>query len=314
MEIDPVVGTEVPVVTGINGVEAQKLIESDQDMKEAFDVFVKNRAELNKSKTYIDPQTGSPIMLRPEIAEQKAAEEFMNNAFGKYGKVKYGQSFQMPRKPTAAPKPEETTQIVEAPITATVYQNVVNPQKGQPTQMVVDVNLGVGANVTLPKNRKVQVGANRKVYVLGGDVSKAMQAGILKPSGLPDGSYILNYGFDVQTYQKPKSVYRLTKDYDFVQKGGGRIRYKAGTILDINKVNLLKKAGATNAYTQIQKPIRISPGTYQARIGEDDDVQYKAPIMRGLDLIISESEIPDLKSAEESKQKAVSSGGPLDSW
>jgi hypothetical protein len=314
MEKDPVVGTEVPVVTGINGVEAQKLIESDQDMKEAFDVFVKNRAELNKSKTYIDPQTGSPIMLRPEIAEQKAAEEFMNNAFGKYGKVKYGQSFQMPRKPTAAPKPEETTQMVEAPITATVYQNVVNPQKGQPTQMVVDVNLGVGANVTLPKNRKVQVGANRKVYVLGGDVSKAVQAGILKPSGLPDGSYILNYGFDVQTYQKPKSVYRLTKDYDFAQKTGGTIRYKAGTILDINKVNLLKKAGATNAYTQIQKPIRISPGTYQARIGEDDDVQYKAPIMRGLDLIISESEIPDLKSAEESKQKAVSSGGPLDSW
>jgi len=314
MEKDPVVGTEVPVVTGINGIEAQKLIESDQDMKEAFDVYVKNRAELNKAKTYIDPQTGSPIMLRPEIAEQKAAEEFMNNAFGRYGRVKYGQSFQMPKRPGGGDEEIEKAQIVTTPITATVYQDVVNRKPGEPVQRVVEVNLGVGTNVTLPRNRRVQVGANRKVYVLGGDVPKAIEAGILKPSGLDDGSYILNYGFDVQTYQKPKSAYRLTKDYDFIQKGGGRIRYKAGTILDVNKVNLLKKAGATDAYTEIQRPIRISPGTYQARIGENDDIQYKAPIMRGLDLIISESEIPDLKSAEKSKQKSASSGGPLGSW
>ena len=311
MEKDPVVGTEVPVVTGINGVEAQKLIESDQDMKEAFDVFVKNRAELNKAKTYIDPQTGSPIMLRPEIAEQKAAEEFMNNAFGKYGKVKYGQSFQMPRKPTAAPKPEETTQIVEAPITATVYQPLTNRKKGDYREMVVEVNLGLGENVTLPKNRKIQVGANRKVFVLGGDVEKAIQEKILRPSGLGDGSYVLNYGFDVQTYQKPKAVYRLTKDTEFLQKGGKTITYKAGSILDVNKVNLLKKAGKTDSYKAIPSPIRISPRMMQW--GEDTE-QYRTPTMSNLDLIISESEIPDLKSAEKSKQKATPSGGPLSSW
>lgn len=304
MEKDPVIGTEVPVVTGVNGVEAQKLIESDPDMKEAFEVFVKSKGEKYKNQTFTDPRTGSPIMLRAEIAEQKAAEDFMENAFGKYGKVKYGQSFQMPRKPSAAPKPEETTQMVEAPITATVYQNVVNPGAKQPTQRVVEANFGVGRNVTLPKNRRVQVGANRKVFVLGGDVDKAVGAGILKPSGLGDGSYILNYGFDVQTYQKPKAVYRLTKDYDFTQKGGGNIRYKAGTILDVNKVNLLKKVGATDAYKAVQSPIRISPGMFQ---WSEEVEQYKMPIMRNLDLIISESEIPDLKQAEKGGSKITAS-------
>ena len=252
-------------------------------------------------------------MIRPELAQDQAAKEFMEQSFGKYGKIEYGKEFAMPTK--ESDKEKETTQIVETPITATVYQKVANPKKGQPTQRVVDVNLGVGTNVTLPKKSRVQVGANRKVYPIGGDIKKAVDAGILKSSGLNDGSYILNYGFDVQTYQKPKAVYRLTKDHDFYQKDGSTITYKAGTILDVNKVNLLNKAGATNAYTQIQKPIRISPGMFQwsenLRTGED---QIKMPILRNLDLIISESEIPDLKSAEEAGRKAKPSGGPLSSW
>lgn len=312
MEKDPVIGTEVPVVTGINGVEAQKLIESDPDMKESFEVFVKDRGLKYKEQTFTDPGTGSPIMLRPEIAEQKAAEEFMENAFGRYGKVKYGQSFQMPRKPSAAAKPkaEETTQIVETPITATVYQPVTNRKRGEPVERVVEVNLGVGQNVTLPKNRKIQVGANRKVFVLGGDVEKAVEQKILKPSGLGDGSYVLNYGFDVQTYQKPKAVYRLTKDTEFLQKGGKSITYKAGSVLDVNKVNLLKKAGRTDAYKAIPSPIRISPRTMQ---WSEEAEQYRTPIMSNLDLVISESEIPDLQQVEKEGRKQKSEG-VLSSW
>jgi hypothetical protein len=297
-EKDPFTGGEVPVVTGVNGVEAQKLIKSDPDMNDAFDVFVKNNANKYQDQDFIDPNTGSYIKLRREVAEQKAAEDFMNNAFGKYGKIEYGKSFQMPRKP------EETTQMVEAPIVATVYQNVANPGAKQPTQRVVEADFGVGQNITLPKNRKVQVGANRKVFVLGGDVDKAVRENILKPSGLGDGSYILNYGFDVQSYQKPKAVYKLTKDYDFLQKGGGKIRYKAGTILDVNKVALLNKAGARDAYKAIPSPIRFSPRMMQ---WSDEVEQYKMPTLSNLDLIISESEIPDLKQAEKGGAKAKAS-------
>lgn len=303
-EKDPFTGGEVPVVTGVNGIEAQKLIDSDPDIREAYEVFVKSNANKYQDRDFIDPNTGSYIKLRREVAEQKAAEDFMNNAFGKYGKIEYGKSFQMLRKPSAAPKPEETTQIVEAPITATVYQPVANRKKGDYREMVVEVNLGLGKNVTLPKNRRVQVGANRKVFVLGGDVEKAVQEKILRPSGLGDGSYVLNYGFDVQTYQKPKSVYRLTKDYDFLQKGGKTITYKAGSVLDVNKVNLLKKAGATDAYKAIPSPVRISPRMMQW--GEEAE-QYRTPTMSNLDLIISESEIPDLKQAEKGGSKISTS-------
>lgn len=281
MEKDPVIGTEVPVVTGVNGIEAQKLINSDPDIREAYEVFVKSKG-----------------------ATPEAAQQFMENSFGKYGKVKYGQSFKMPGKPSAAPKPEETTQIVETPITATVYQPLTNRKKGDYREMVVEVNLGLGKNVTLPKNRKVQVGANRKVFVLGGDVEKAVQEKILRPSGLGDGSYVLNYGFDVQTYQKPKSVYRLTKDTDFLQKGGKTITYKAGSVLDVNKVNLLKKAGREDAYKAIPSPVRISPRMMQW--GEEAE-QYRTPTMSNLDLIISESEIPDLKQAEKGGSKISAS-------
>lgn len=310
MEKDPVIGTEVPKVTGINGVEAQNLIESDPDMKEAFDVFVKNNATKYQDQTLYDPQTGSPFQIRRDLAEEKAAEDFMENAFGRYGKVKYGQSFQMPRKAAAPKKLEETTQIVETPITATVYQKVVNPKKGESPQRVAEVNFGVGENVTLPKNRKIQVGANRKVFVLGGDAEKAVKENILKPSGLGDGSYVLNYGFDVQTYQKPKAVYMLTKKYEFTQRDGSKVVYEPGTILDINKVNLLKKVGAKNAYKTINKPIRISPRMMQ---WSDAVEQYKMPSLSNLDLIISESEIPDLQQVEKEGRKQKSEG-VLSSW
>jgi hypothetical protein len=102
-EKDPFVGTEVPKVVGVNGVEAQALIESNPDIKEAFDVWTKNRAKEYQGgkRTYIDPYTGSPTLMRPELtelAEDQAAKEFMEQTFGKYGTVKYGQQFSMPRK------------------------------------------------------------------------------------------------------------------------------------------------------------------------------------------------------------------------
>jgi hypothetical protein len=99
LEKDPFVGAEVPKVVGVNGVEAQALIESNPDIKEAFDVWTKNRAnQYQTNRTFYDPTTGSPMMIRPELAEDQAAKEFMEQTFGKYGTVKYGQQFSMPRK------------------------------------------------------------------------------------------------------------------------------------------------------------------------------------------------------------------------
>jgi hypothetical protein len=254
MEIDPVVGTEVPVVTGINGVEAQKLIESDQDMKEAFDVFVKNRAELNKSKTYIDPQTGSPIMLRPEIAEQKAAEEFMNNAFGKYGKVKYGQSFQMPSRAGAGGGSEkqdysykENESIIESP----VYDDA--NQRGY---------------------RKFSIGSSSdKGYPMGTTNHQAGLRGVPlsntdKLSGIitdnEDGTWTINRSI---TYDNPKerTVYRAKSDIRFFSKNGnfGYTKKKgsilgndeAGIVLSGPSKNLVRKESGYQITARAKSPV-----------------------------------------------------------
>lgn len=96
-QYDPALGAEVPMVTGVNGVEAQKLIESDPDMKDAFKVWVDNRTkEYQTNRTFYDPATGSPMSIRPDLAEDQAAKEFMEQAFGKYGAVKYGQQANLP--------------------------------------------------------------------------------------------------------------------------------------------------------------------------------------------------------------------------
>jgi hypothetical protein len=291
---DNVAKAEVISADKVNPDAAYKALQSNKALLGAADKYIENYAQKIKTPGMSDTE-----------AYTLATDKFFGEALQQgRGGQKYDYSLQFKGAGKGAKKEEETTQIVETPITATVYQDVVNPGGGQPTQRVVEANFGVGQNITLPKNRKVQVGANRKVFVLGGDVNKAVQEGILKPSGLGDGSYVLNYGFDVQTYQKPKAVYRLTKDYDFIQKGGGNIRYKAGSVLDVNKVNLLKQAGATDAYKAIPSPIRISPGMFQWSEAVE---QYKMPTMRNLDLIISESEIPDLKQAEKGGSKISAS-------
>jgi len=237
METDPVVGTEVPVVTGINGVEAQKLIESDQDMKEAFDVFVRNRAEANKSKTYIDPQTGSPIMLRPEIAEQKAAEEFMNNAFGKYGKVKYGQSFQMPRRAGGGSEKPPISISTKSPGVRSVEFKVTpyNLPKGTkpPVQQAL---IGSPSDVEHTYSKPYAFNANVPVFFLQNpdDVSATGET-IGKYFGeRPDGSYTLKSGFE---YQSPveSTVYFADKDIRFYGKTGkveDSYVVKKGTPLD----------------------------------------------------------------------------------
>jgi hypothetical protein len=202
-------------------VEAQRLIESDPDMKEAFEVFVKNRGDKYKTQTFTDPGTGSPIMLRPEIAEQKAAEEFMENAFGRYGKVKYGQSFQMPRKGGAGGGGDEqytmsiTTKAgpgkhrfnVEALEVGKdkTGARVIKP-KSQPQYGTVgskdDVKFVYSTEYSHPGNKEVRI-----LQADEGDVSAYADR-------LPDGGYLLKSGFK---YSSPtlRTLYFADKDLYF---------------------------------------------------------------------------------------------------
>jgi hypothetical protein len=96
-QYDPTLGVDIPVVTGVNGIEATNLIKSDADMQDAFKVWAGNRAkEYQTNRTFYDPATGSPMMIRPDLAEDQAAKEFVEQSFGKYGSIKYGQQAKLP--------------------------------------------------------------------------------------------------------------------------------------------------------------------------------------------------------------------------
>jgi len=275
METDPVVGTEVPVVTGINGVEAQKLIESDQDMKEAFDVFVRNRAEANKSKTYIDPQTGSPIMLRPEIAEQKAAEEFMNNAFGKYGKVKYGQSFHMPRRAGGGSEKPPISISTKSPAVRSVEFQV---ESYDGSKTVQQASVGTPNDVEYTYSKPYAFNANVPVFLLQNpeDISADENTRKKYFGTRPDGSYTIKSGFE---YQSPieSTVYFADKDIRFYGKTGkGEDSYvvKKGTPLDNetalnlirqNKKDFVKKQKGYEVTAMMNVPLNDEEGGREKR-------------------------------------------------
>jgi hypothetical protein len=266
MEKDPVIGAEVPVVTGVNGVEAQKLIESDQDMKEAFQVFVKNKGEKYKNQTFVDPGTGSPIMLRPEIAEQKAAEEFMENAFGKYGKVKYGQSFQMPRKGGAGGgASEQFTMSIATPAGMGSHEFEVESLsgsganiKGVPQSQIGDV--GGKDDTVYPYEKEYIHPANKKVRLLQ-KYNKDTFPDYLEET--PDGQYLLKAGFNYANPTK-RTLYFADED---IYLGGDKTRPYI-------------RNGVRQNWTRIRKGREIPPATAERLMAEAKQAGRKSGVVK----------------------------------
>jgi hypothetical protein len=205
-EKDPFTGGEVPVVTGVNGVEAQKLIDSDPDIREAYDVFVKSKG-----------------------ATPEAAQQFVENAFGRYGKVKYGQSFQMPTRKGGAGggASDQYTMSIATKAGAGKHRfNVYSlesttDKKGarviKPTPQPQYSTVGSKDDVKYPYSTEYSHPGNREVRILQSDEDVEGYA-----EQLPDGGYLLKSGFK---YSSPtrRTLYFADKDLYF---GGTE---KAGT-------------------------------------------------------------------------------------
>ena len=222
-EKDPFTGGEVPVVTGVNGVEAQKLIDSDTDMKEAFEVYVKNNANKYQDRDFIDPNTGSYIKLRREVAEQKAAEDFMNNAFGKYGKIEYGKSFQMPRKPGDGGKPpmDYSYKMGETEASVPTFSPDGKIKKAQNFKIGQSSDKGIPLGTT---NHQAGLRGIPLTELDDNDVTKIIEYN-------NDGSVTINRSI---TYDNPirRTVYRAKGDIQFFDKAGKpTYRVKKGGII-----------------------------------------------------------------------------------
>ena len=223
-EKDPFVGTEVPVVTGVNGIEAQKLIESNPDIQDAYEVWTRNRAkEYQTNRTFFDPVTGSPMMIRPDLSENQAAKEFMEQAFGKYGTIKYGQTFQMPKKggagggggdqftmSIATPAGQGTHEFNVQSLSYKTNPTTKKTTLGSTTQSQIG-KVGGKGDQTFMYDKEYSHPANKTVRLLQAYDEEKLKDYIVPT---PDGGYLLKAGFNYANPTK-RTLYFADKDLYF---------------------------------------------------------------------------------------------------
>jgi len=168
------------------------------------------------------------------------------------------------------------------------------------TSTITPINWGVGRSVRLKQPAKV--GAGRKVFFLGGNDKKftdIIEAGVMSPKQ-PDGSYILNFGFDVKEFQEPKNVLQLTAPTKFKDKNGVvRTRDKGGFISP-QEADSMRKFGLEKNYKKVKRGFRLSPGSFQV---DEDTQKLVGPVFQSLDVFIPADvgEVPELENVNPRK-------------
>jgi hypothetical protein len=294
-EKDPILGTEVPVVTGVNGAEAQKLIESNSDIQDAFNVWVGNRSkEYKDNRTFIDPVTGSPTMIRPDLAEDQAAKEFMEQSFGKYGTIKYGQQFAMPKKSGGGGNSSnQFTMSISTPAGQGTHKLNVQALDSDgegvitPTSQNQYASVGSKDDQTFVYDKEYSHPGNKKVRLLG-QYDETKLSEYLEP--LPDGGYLLKTGFNYSNPTK-RTLYFADKDLYFggdekkpYVRNGVRMNWtmvKKGDELSpetaLKKIADAKKTGKPSGV--IEEPgYEVTANMYTGEEGETDKKRPNVPI------------------------------------
>lgn len=314
---DPILGTEVPEVVGVNGAEAQKLIESNPDIEDAFKVWVGNRAkEYQSNRTFIDPVTGSPTMIRPDLAEDQAAKEFMEQSFGKYGKIEYGKQFAMPKKSgDGGESSKRFTMSISTPAGQGTHklnvQALDSDGEGVITPSPQNQYASVGSkdDQTFVYDKEYSHPGNKKVRLLG-QYDELKLSEYLEP--LPDGGYLLKTGFN---YSNPteRTLYFADKDLYF---GGDEKRpyVRNGVRMNWTMVKKGDEVSPESALKRIAdakktgKPSGVieEPGyevTANMYTGEDGDVDKKRPNVPIFIPLASAGEIKKHIQAEQQKKR-----------
>lgn len=303
-ELDPTGTKKVIRPKGINYTEAERALQNNPMAYSGASNWWKKTAETL--------MTNNPALDTPTAMAQAKKAYFdaalKNRAGNQYAEVPI-------RKGRAAGGAEKKAyESVKTPAVTNVTQQryFYGPDgkvQAAPKDVTEQVDFGITETV-IPKKR-VNILPNKKVFVLGGNVDDAVKLGFLSKKQ-SDGSYILRNGFDIETYQKPKEIFRVNNKngLDFTTTTGLKFNLPNGTILTQRQATNARKK-VPNLIKKETQVIRISPGTYQ--YSEDDMERAKkvGPVLQSLDLIISQDEIPELKTSEKRttpKQEIQSSG------
>jgi hypothetical protein len=287
-EKDPFTGGEVPVVTGVNGIEAQKLIDSDPDIREAYDVFVKSKG-----------------------ATPEAARQFMENSFGKYGTIKYGQQFTMPKKGGAGRGGgDQFTMSIATPAGLGAHQFEVEALSGKGAnikgvQQSQTGEVGGKDDQTYSYEKEYVHPANKKVRLLQ-QYDKGTLGDYLEET--VDGQYLLKSGFN---YSNPteRTLYFADEDIYFggtkdgpsykngVRQNWTRIK-KGKEIPTATAENLIAQAKKAGKKSGVVKDVgyEITANMYTGEEGEDK----KRPIVK---MFIPKANAGEIKKHIEMEQQ-----------
>lgn len=278
-EKDPFTGGEVPVVTGVNGIEAQKLIDSDPDIREAYDVFVKNKG-------------GTP----------EAAQQFVENAFGRYGKVKYGQSFQMPSRKGGAggggKPPKDYSQTAgDTEVVIPVYTSSGDVKPGADQRFTI----GSKSDVTYPISTTNHP-AGVPVYMMMGKNEEAIPDFDKLFTTNPDGTYTAKRGF---TYSNPtkRAIYFAKDDIPVYKKNAQGVVVVEYTIKKGSPIgNAFAKNILANKNDSRKKGISVVPGYDLTATMDLGDPEGRQPSLR---VFVPENRSASIKGYIEKLQKGA---------
>lgn len=190
------------------------------------------------------------------------------------------------------------------------YQEVKTPVKvnheitySDGTKQILPINWGEGESVKMPKT--IKIGSNRKIYPIGGSMEVLGDLA----TKMPDGSYVLNFGFGVDEFQKVKGAMQLTEDTQFRLPDGKVKTRPKGAFISPKEAEALRQKGMERKFKKVNG-FRISPGSLRV----DEETERKiGPAYQGIDVFIpaGTGEAPELENANPRK-KAVTATEEID--
>jgi hypothetical protein len=206
------------------------------------------------------------MMIRPELAEDQAAKEFMEQTFGKYGTVKYGQQFSMPRKGGGGGGGgDQFTMSITTPAGVGAHQfqvealsgsgaNIKGVQQSQTGEVggKDDQTFSYEKEYVHPANKKVRLLQQYNQDTLGDYLEETV-----------DGQYLLKSGFN---YSNPTERTLYFADEDI---------YFGGT-----KDGPSYKNGVRQNWTRIKKGKEIPPATAENLIAQAKKAGKKSGVVK----------------------------------
>lgn len=281
--VDPILKKKVPV-SKLNYSKAAAVAFADPEVRNALERNAEKALQIINN----DPRYANATK---EQKEDLAVKDGLDKLFEGMGGVAYKRDIQTEiNKATQRAIGEKQAEVsrITTPITESYVVKDVN---GNSIQNAF-VNFGQSRVVTLQKPIPVQAGATGTILSGNEEVLKTLRdKGYV--TALSDGTYRLNFGFNVNSAKRPEAAYMSTKPF-LIEHAGGPKMAAANTLLTPKQVKHFLDRGQRDMVKKVDSYI-VSPETF--RVNSEDE-ELIGPQIRSLKIMIPATRVPEIKAAD----------------